>query len=239
MRSCGLRGRATDLAVVDDWPETGDHGSMANRSVTRRRALAGLAAAAGAVAAPVLAHARVTPLDYAFSGPAPDRGLGLAPPLACTPGTPSQTEGPFYTPLTPRRTDLREPATDGEPLVLDGLVLAPDCRPLAGAVIDIWHTDERGRYDNRGFRYRGHQFTDEAGAFRFETIRPARYRWRTQHIHVKVQGKATRLLTTQLYFPDAQKANARDRIYREELIMRLDRAGDGWRGRFDFVLGPG
>ena len=148
--------------------------------------------------------------------------------------------GPFYTPGTPRRSNLREPGTTGEPLVFEGLVLTPDCRPAAGAVIDIWHCDERGRYDNDGFRYRGHQFTDGAGAFRFETIRSKRYGGRTAHIHVMVQGEATRLLTTQVYFPDFEAANARDSIFRDDLVMRLDRPGaDGvWRGRFDFVLAP-
>ena len=209
--------------------------------LTRRRALAGFAAAgiAGAGAFGLLARARSNRLDYEFTGPSPDRGLGLAPPLDCTPGTLGQTAGPFYTPGTPRRANLREPGTTGEPFVLEGLVLTPDCRPVAGAVIDIWHCDEHGRYDNRGFRYRGHQFTDAAGAFRFETIRSKRYGSRTAHIHVMVQGEATRLLTTQVYFPDLKTSNARDTIYREGLLMRLDRDGDGvWRGRFDFVLAP-
>ena len=202
--------------------------------------MAGLAlAAAGAAALPLLVRARSTPLGYAFPGAAAGLGLGLAPPLACTPGTRAQTEGPFYTPSTPHGADLREPDAEGEPLIFQGLVLTPDCRPVPGAVIDIWHSDERGRYDNRGFRYRGHQFTDAAGAFRFETIRPGRYTGRTPHIHVKVQGRTTRLLTTQVYFPDLGDANARDSIYRDELLLRLDRAAaDIWRGRFDFVLAP-
>ena len=118
-------------------------------------------------------------------------------------------------------------------------MLASDCRPLAGAAIDIWHCDERGRYDNRGFRYRGHQFTDGAGAFRFATVRPVRYSGRTPHIHVKLQGETTRPLTTQVYFPDEREANARDYIFREGLLLRLGRAGDAWRGRFDFVLASG
>ena len=219
-------------------------GHMKRRNVTRRRALAGFggAAAGGALsltALPFLARGRTTSLGYAFEGPAPDRDLGLAPPLTCTPGTRSQTAGPFYTPRTPRRANLREPGTKGEPLALEGLVLTPDCRPVAGAVVDIWHCDERGRYDNDGFRYRGHQFTDAAGAYRFETIRPTRYRGRTAHIHVKVQGETTPVLTTQVYFPDLEATNARDSIFRADLVMRLERAGGGeWRGRFDFVLAP-
>ena len=209
-----------------------------DRSVTRRLALTGLAGAGSAAASLFAARGAWASLGYAFSGPAADRSLGLAPPAACTAGTRSSTAGPFYTPLTPRRDSLREPDTRGESLVFEGLVLAHDCLPLAGAVIDIWHCDEDGHYDNRGFRYRGHQFTDAAGAFRFETVRPVRYSGRTPHIHVKVQGEATPVLTTQVYFPDLEEANARDRIFRDDLVMRLDRADDTWRGRFDFVLPP-
>ena len=162
---------------------------MRVRSVTRRWAVTGLAAAAGAAAVPFFARTGSASPGYTFSGPAADRGLGLAPPKPCTPGTRSQTAGPFYTPQTPQRDTLREPDTGGEPLVFKGLVLAHDCRPLAGAVIDVWHCDEHGYYDNRSFRYRGHQFTDAAGAFRIETIRPGHYTGRTPHIHVKVQGE--------------------------------------------------
>ncbi len=209
---------------------------MSDRIVTRRRAVAGLAA--GAASLPILARAGSMPLGYAYSDAVPGRRLGLASPRTCTSGTLSQTEGPYYTPSTPRRSDLREPDTGGEPTVLQGLVLTPDCRPVAGAVVDLWHCDEHGRYDNDGFRYRGHQFTDAAGAFRFETIRPGLYPGRTPHFHVKVQGRATRLLTTQLYFPDRPHDNIGDSIFREELLLRLNRAGDTWQARFDFVLAP-
>ena len=209
---------------------------MTMRTVTRRLAVTGLAGAAAAAAASLFARAGAASSGYAFPGPAADRGLGLAPPAPCTPGTRSRTAGPFYTPETPQRDSLREPDTVGEPLVFEGLVLADDCRPLAGAAIDIWHCDEHGRYDNRGFRYRGHQFTDMAGAFRIETIRPGHYTGRTPHIHVRVQGETTRLLTTQVFFPDLREENAGDWIYRDDLAMRLGRDGDTWRGRFDFVL---
>ncbi len=209
---------------------------MFQYGATRRRVLAGLA---GGAAAALPSTAYSTLLGYAAPKALPDRGLGLAPPLACTPGTRSQTAGPFYTPATPRRSDLREPDTSGEPLVFEGLVLTADCRPLPGAVIDIWHSDERGRYDNRGFRYRGHQFTDAVGAFRFLTVRPGIYTGRTPHIHAKAQGEGTRVLTTQVYFPDLGEANARDSIFRDDLLLRLDRTAAGvWRGRFDFVLRP-
>ncbi len=165
--------------------------------------------------------------------PFPARASGCGSP------TRRQTEGPYYTPLTPRRADLREPGSDAEALVLEGSVLAADCRPVTSAVVDIWHCDEYGRYDNRGFRYRGHQVTDAAGAFRFQTIRPGQYPGRTPHIHVRVHGPGTRPLTTQVYFPDLAGANSRDGIYRDDLLLRLDRdASAGWRARFDLVLAP-
>ena len=208
---------------------------MTTRTVTRRLAVSGLAAVA---TAPFFARAGAAASGYAFSGPAADRGLGLAPPADCTPGTRARTAGPFYTPETPQRDTLREPDTVGEPLVFEGLLLRHDCRPLAGAVIDIWHCDEHGRYDNRGFRYRGHQFTDATGAFSIETIRPGHYTGRTPHIHVRVQGEGTPLLTTQVFFPDMEDENAGDRIFRDDLVMSLGRAGDAWRARFDFVLPP-
>ena len=216
-----------------DGAGTGYACAMFRYGATRRRVLTGLAAL------PLPSSASSMLLGYRPSEAMDDRGLGLAPPLACTPGTRSQTAGPFYTPATPRRSDLREPGAAGEALVFEGLALTPDCRPVPGAVIDIWHSDGRGRYDNRGFRYRGHQFTDAAGAFRFLTIRPGRYTGRTPHIHVKLQGRTTRVLTTQVYFPDLEAANARDSIFRDDLLLRLDRTAAGlWRGRFDFVLRP-
>jgi protocatechuate 3,4-dioxygenase beta subunit len=60
---------------------------------------------------------------------------------------------------------------------------------------------------------------------------------RTPHIHVKVQGRNTPLLTTQLYFP-GEPLNAQDGIFDERLIMRVQQHGDRLEARFDFVLAP-
>ncbi len=207
---------------------------MSREPIIRRRILKVIGAAC--VAAPFPNHAYNTSLNYPFKGAAADRGLDLQPPLPCTPATESSTEGPFYSPSTPRRTDLTEPGSDASLLLLEGLVLDSDCRPVAGAVVDIWHCDASGRYDNRGFRYRGHQYTDGAGSYRFTTIRPGVYTGRTEHIHVKVQASGTRLLTTQLYFPDRHEENSRDWIFSSALLMDLKQAVNGWRGRFDFIL---
>jgi len=162
----------------------------------------------------------------------------LAPTPACRDGdeaTVRQTEGPFFKPRSPERGDLREHGAGGRPLELSGFVLTRRCRPLRGAMVDLWHADDKGEYDNVGFRYRGHVITGLDGAFRFRTIVPAIYTGRTRHYHVKVQAPGTRLLTTQLYFPN-EPANLRDGLFQHELLMRVADAGDVLAGQFDFVL---
>jgi len=146
-----------------------------------------------------------------------------------------ETEGPFFKPRSPERSDLLEANTKGTHIELSGFVLTRSCRPLPRAVVDLWHADENGEYDNIGFRYRGHVIASADGAFRFRTIVPALYPGRTRHFHVKVQAPASRLLTTQLYFPN-EPANLRDGLFKRELLMRLVDAGDGPAGRFDFIL---
>ena len=162
----------------------------------------------------------------------------LVPTPACRDdGEPTvrQTEGPFFKPRSPERSELREPGAGGRPLELSGFVLTRSCRPLRGAVVDLWHADDKGEYDNIGFRYRGHITTGLDGAFRFRTIVPELYSGRTRHYHVKVQATGSRLLTTQLYFPN-EPANLRDGLFQRELLMRIADTGDGLAGQFDFVL---
>jgi protocatechuate 3,4-dioxygenase beta subunit len=162
----------------------------------------------------------------------------LSPTPACSDGdepTVRQTEGPFFKPRSPVRADLREAGNRGRPVELAGFVLDRHCRPLPGALVDLWHADERGNYDNTGFRYRGHILTAADGSYRFRTIMPAVYPGRTRHYHVKVQSSGSRLLTTQLYFP-SEPENQRDGLFRRELLMRATSAGDGLAARFDFIL---
>jgi protocatechuate 3,4-dioxygenase beta subunit len=165
-------------------------------------------------------------------------GQTLPPTPACDDGdapTLRQTEGPFYLPKSPQRADLREAGARGRPVELTGLVLTRGCRPVARALVDLWHADDAGEYDNRGFRYRGHQYTDEQGRYRFRTIVPALYPGRTRHYHVKVQAADRPVLTTQLYFP-GDAGNRRDGLFRSELLMKVTDAADGLAARFDFVL---
>jgi protocatechuate 3,4-dioxygenase beta subunit len=159
----------------------------------------------------------------------------LAPTPACDDGddpTPEQTEGPYFSPNSPERTSLREDGVDGTPFFLTGAVLGTDCTPISGALLDFWHADDAGEYDNEGYRLRGHQFTDANGAYRLETIVPALYTGRTRHIHVKAQRSGGSVLTTQLYFPD-EPGNESDDIFDPALLMSVPSSGSA---RFDFVL---
>ncbi|MBV9064225.1 MAG: intradiol ring-cleavage dioxygenase [Methylobacteriaceae bacterium] len=163
----------------------------------------------------------------------------LAPTPACHDGdepTIAETEGPFFKPRSPQRSDLREPGIEGDAVELFGYVLTRACRPLAGALVDLWHADSNGDYDNTGFRLRGHVFTDTDGRFAFRTIMPGLYPGRTRHYHVKVQAPGrSRMLTTQFYFPN-ERRNRTDGLFRRELVMQIAEAGHGLLARFDVVL---
>jgi len=167
------------------------------------------------------------------------------PPLSPTPSCPDlppatarQTEGPYFKPDSPLRASLLEPGIAGTKIVVTGMVLSTACQPIARALIDVWHADDRGAYDTGGFRLRGHQFTDDRGIYRLETIVPGIYVGRTRHYHVKVQAPNRPVLTTQLYFP-GETVNATDPIFRRELVMRVSDAGGVKAATFDFVLDLG
>jgi protocatechuate 3,4-dioxygenase beta subunit len=193
--------------------------------LTRRTIVAQwMAASSLGAAAPLLmpagAQAQLLPAT-------PSCGVDVAVTIA-------QTEGPFFKTTTPLKRNFRQDA-QGEGFTLIGFVVDRRCKPIANALIDLWHADARGDYDNSGYRLRGHQLTDAQGRYVFETIAPGLYPGRTRHYHVKAQAPGGRVLTTQLYFPD-EPANRRDGIFDRRLLMKVESAADGKVGRYDFVL---
>jgi protocatechuate 3,4-dioxygenase beta subunit len=151
--------------------------------------------------------------------------------------TPRQTEGPFFSPNSPERSNLRESGIAGTPIVLAGFVLTRTCRPIPGALVELWHADDVGRYDNDGYRLRGHQFTDAEGRYQFATIEPGVYTGRTRHFHLKYQARGEPVLTTQLYFPE-EAANQFDRLFSPELLLEIEEGAETF-ARFDAVLDVG
>ncbi len=197
---------------------------MGDRLTRRAIAAQWLAASSMGAAAPFLtfdaAQAQLLPAT-------PSCGADQAATIA-------QTEGPFFKSTTPLKRNFRSDA-QGEGFTLIGFVVDRRCRPIAGALVDLWHADAQGAYDNSGYRLRGHQLTDAQGRYVFETIAPGLYPGRTRHYHVKAQAPGGRVLTTQLYFPD-EPGNRRDGIFDRRLLMKVENAADGKVGRFDFVL---
>jgi protocatechuate 3,4-dioxygenase beta subunit len=171
--------------------------------------------------------------------------------------TPAQTEGPFYPVELPADTDfdlLRQGElryARGQASWLEGTVVDPDGRPVAGASVEIWQCDADGHYRHPrdggradpAFQSFGRVAVDAQGRYRFHTIRPVPYSGRTPHIHLKVKLAQRTLLTTQVYV-EGDPGNERDSLWRS-LRDPLDRAAltvpfapsaDGLRAQFAIVV---
>jgi protocatechuate 3,4-dioxygenase beta subunit len=175
------------------------------RLLSRREMLSLIGAAGAAILArPAMAQ----------SGPAP---------ISCI-ATPEQTEGPYFVDERLNRSDIRSDPSDGS--VREGVPLAlrlavssigkDGCKPVAGAIVDIWHCDALGNYSDTmdphtstaGKKFlRGYQVTGQDGVVRFTTIYPGWYPGRAVHIHFKVRinpnAAQAHEFTSQLYFDDA------------------------------------
>ena len=157
------------------------------------------------------------------------RGFSWAPPTA------SATKGPFYpipdidkqkyfdADLT--RLDEKSPVADGEPIVVQGLVLDMDDRPLESVIVEVWQACASGRYNHPqdrndrpadpNFQYWAKMLTGADGAFAFRTIHPGKYPGRTPHIHYRVIAPKRPELVTQMYFESQNEYNKKDGIYME------------------------
>lgn len=150
--------------------------------------------------------------------------------------TPAQTEGPFY-PIEDQEdkdndlTSVRGKTGKalGEVIIMKGVVMSQNCKPVAGALVEIWQACTTGKYNHPGdpnpaqldpnFQYWGRAITNEQGEYSFKTIRPGHYQatstWmRPAHIHFKTSKRGYRELTSQMYFSD-DRYNAKDRILQE------------------------
>ena len=182
-------------------------------------------------------------------------------------GTKGTIEGPFYLPgqarLAARAALPRRPGEKGTPLIFTGQVRDIDGTPLAGAEVDIWHTDANGYYS--GFaphvpegNLRGVVVTGPDGRFEIETIVPAPYQiphdgptgklieaagwhpWRPAHVHLMIRVGGYRTITTQLYFAGGQRLDSDiAQATKPELILDPETGSDGVaRAEYDFELEP-
>lgn len=116
-------------------------------------------------------------------------------------------EGPFYTnnPPSISNNQLANSTEPGTKLIISGRVMNLDCsQVIPNAVVDVWHANDAGAYDNAGYNLRGQMQTNNQGFYIFETIKPGRYlngnTYRPSHIHFKITPPNFSTLTTQLYF---------------------------------------
>ena len=116
--------------------------------------------------------------------------------------------GPFYRPGAPFKTDLIQPGTKGETLHFSGTVFGKDGKtPVNGSLVEIWHCNEDGAYDNTSdnYIYRASAKTTVNGKYHFTTIMPVPYAAgqtiiRPAHIHMRISAKGVQDLVTQIYF---------------------------------------
>jgi len=145
----------------------------------------------------------------------------------------------------------------GEPLFFNARVLDTDGQPIAGARVDIWHSDDDGSYDimmpqlNGQLAMRGLFRTDEHGRIWFRSIMPTSYPipddgtvgtllktanrspMRPGHVHVRVESPGFRRLTTMLFI-DGDPHLDSDPVFgvKQSLVMSFEkrsnlRAPDG------------
>lgn len=189
----------------------------------------------------------------AWLTPSLAQGVSLRP-------TPSQSEGPFYPVKLPTDSDFdllhnKNSAgaaryAQGEATWVEGTVLDTRGVPVAGSLVEIWQCDQDGHYHhpadggkaNPAFQGFGRVAVGKDGAYRFRTLRPARYGGRTPHIHVKVKLDGLDLLTTQLYVKD-DPGNAGDFLWRRlderaqaAITVPFAPSSDGFRARFPIVV---
>lgn len=243
-------------------------------SAIGRRRLLGLAGAAGLALVAAACGGSSTDGTAGRTRPAPTGAPGTSGPTPTTGAAavadcvlmPEMTEGPYYLTGEPERRDVTE-GTPGDPLQLRLTVVdVASCRPIPGAVVEIWHADAQGAYSGFGAGassrtfLRGSQPTGADGVAVFDTVYPGWYPGRTVHIHVKVRpDRSSRTVHTgQLFFDDtdtdavmthgayarsgSRTRNAQDGIYRgggaqSTLTITSTGTGDGTRHVGTIALG--
>lgn len=125
--------------------------------------------------------------------------------------------GPFFVKDAPAQSDLCSAAGENGRLAVSGRILgAPDCKPLAGAVVEVWQADAKGEYSqvSRGRKddprclLRATLTAGADGRYAFRSVLAGEYPGRPSHLHYRVSMHGYRTLVTQLYFEPARGVGA-------------------------------
>ncbi len=168
--------------------------------------------------------------------------------------TPSTLAGPFYRADAPQMEQGANLCRDGigAPLAVTGRVVSATGDPVCGAVVEVWHANGTGRYENQDpdsqpeHNLRGRFVTDDEGRFAFRTVRPGGYTLpddgpvgrlahrlglsmdRPAHIHFAVSAPGYRRLVTAI-FDGSDPAIDRDALFavKPDLIGTFRAEGTG------------
>lgn len=175
--------------------------------------------------------------------------------------------GPFFREGAPPCEDgaslLRSP-TPGPRLFFKGSVQDLDGRPVAGAVVDVWHSSPVGLYENQDpaqaeMNLRGKFTTQADGSFRFVSVKPAgypvptdgpagallgaqkRHNMRPAHLHFLVHKPGYKTIASQVYDPTDPHLETDSQFgVTKALIGNFVRKDDdAYSLEFTFVIEPG
>ncbi len=129
--------------------------------------------------------------------------------------------GPCYDAPSVEQQDISYGAS-GLPTRVQLRLLNESCKPLSGAVVEVWHASPVGKYsgndsahenvpfcteNNADFMshlyFRGKQTSDASGIVTFDTCYPGWYSGRAIHVHAAISINGQSYLVTQLCFDDA------------------------------------
>ncbi|KQU62782.1 catechol 1,2-dioxygenase [Aminobacter sp. DSM 101952] len=139
-------------------------------------------------------------------------------------GTARTIEGPLYiagAPLSKGTARLDDGSDKGEVVFMQGQVRDQNGKPVADAIVDVWHANTRGNYSHfdpqqAAYNLRRRIQTDAEGRYSFRSIMPSgyatppggsteqlmfafgRHGHRPAHIHFFVSAPGYRHLTTQI-----------------------------------------
>ena len=138
--------------------------------------------------------------------------------------------GPFWregSPPVENDGTLLRSATAGDPLFFKGRVADAKGAPVAGALVDVWHSSPIGLYENQDttqaeMNLRGQFTTDAQGRFSFRSVKPGaypvpiegptgdllkaqqRHNWRPAHLHFLIYKPGYKTIASQVYSNDDQ-----------------------------------
>ena len=175
--------------------------------------------------------------------------------------------GPFFREGAPQLEDgaslLRSP-TPGPQLSFKGFVRDLAGRPIAGAVVDVWHSSPVGLYENQDrnqaeMNLRGKFTTQPDGSFRFRSVKPAgypvpidgpagvllgaqkRHNLRPAHLHFLIHKPGYKTIASQVYDPEDPNLETDSQFGVTKALIgdyRKDTA-ESYSLEFSFVLEPG